>query len=189
MSDAKTEVDSSSSRSAELATPELPGTSTAMDTGFWDALHAEADADESGPSTPRPDTPPLSAGMTSRSQSVGRGGKDAEETPRRNGKAKKEKEIFAPPLIADLPSAWDEAHESFAVLEKCVYESKRMGASKEQDEMMVCDCVYDRSKLSSWLDSYKARTACQKEVVQTGGRCGPPDLLREEADASRKSGQ
>jgi hypothetical protein len=86
--------------------------------------------------------------MTSRSQSIGRGGKDDEETPRRNGKAKKEKEIFAPPLIADLPTAWDEAHESFAVLEKCVYESKRMGASKEQDEMMVCDCVYNRSKLS-----------------------------------------
>lgn len=70
---------------------------------------------------------------------------------------KKEKEVFAPPLIADLPNAWDEAHESFEVLERCVYESKKMGASRETDEMMVCDCVYDKREFwvgwwECWID-------------------------------------
>ncbi|WWD19848.1 hypothetical protein CI109_104315 [Kwoniella shandongensis] len=49
-----------------------------------------------------------------------------------------------PTLIDDLPTAWDEAHETFETLEKCVYERKDMGLSKENDEMMVCDCVWDR---------------------------------------------
>ncbi|ORY31608.1 hypothetical protein BCR39DRAFT_86195 [Naematelia encephala] len=49
-----------------------------------------------------------------------------------------------PTLIDDLPIAWDEAHETFESLEKCVYEFKGLGLSREQDEMMVCDCVYDR---------------------------------------------
>ncbi|OXM77986.1 histone-lysine N-methyltransferase, H3 lysine-36 specific [Cryptococcus neoformans Bt63] len=53
-------------------------------------------------------------------------------------------EEFKPVLIDDLPTAWDEAHETFEALEKCVYERKDIGLSKENDEMMVCECVYNR---------------------------------------------
>ncbi|WVQ75628.1 hypothetical protein IAR50_005257 [Cryptococcus sp. DSM 104548] len=49
-----------------------------------------------------------------------------------------------PVLIDDLPSAWDEAHETFSTLEKCVYERKDIGLSKENNEMMVCDCVWSK---------------------------------------------
>ncbi|OCF43734.1 histone-lysine N-methyltransferase, H3 lysine-36 specific [Kwoniella heveanensis CBS 569] len=51
-----------------------------------------------------------------------------------------------PQLIDELPEAWDEAHETFEALEKCHYEVKSLGLSKEQDEMMVCDCVWDRTR-------------------------------------------
>ncbi|WRT70012.1 uncharacterized protein IL334_007005 [Kwoniella shivajii] len=50
-----------------------------------------------------------------------------------------------PLLIDDLPIAWDEAHETFDSLDKCHYESKNLGLSREQDEMMVCDCIYDKN--------------------------------------------
>jgi histone-lysine N-methyltransferase SETD2 len=52
----------------------------------------------------------------------------------------------APVLIDNLPTAWDEAHDSFGTLERCVYEHKNLGLSREQDEMMVCDCIYDRGE-------------------------------------------
>lgn len=48
-----------------------------------------------------------------------------------------------PALVGDLPLAWDDALDTFEQLERCVYERKDMGLSREQDEMMVCDCVYD----------------------------------------------
>ena len=56
-----------------------------------------------------------------------------------------------PQLIGHLPTAWDEAHETFEALEKCVYENKGLGLSREQDEMMVCDCVYDKGESVGWL--------------------------------------
>lgn len=100
--------------------------------------------------SPRPSTPLIP--QLSRSTSSTRS--DKVETPRKggNGKIKKEKEPFNPPTIGDLPNAWDEAHESFEVLERCVYESKKMGASREQDEMMVCDCVFDKRESRSALE-------------------------------------
>ncbi|ODO05535.1 hypothetical protein I350_04586 [Cryptococcus amylolentus CBS 6273] len=49
-----------------------------------------------------------------------------------------------PVLIDDLPSAWDEAHETFSTLEKCVYERKDIGLTKENNEMMVCDCTWSK---------------------------------------------
>ena len=61
-------------------------------------------------------------------------GKSGSSTPARAG----------PILIADLPTAWDEAHETFTSLQKCVYERKDLGLSRESDEMMVCDCVFDK---------------------------------------------
>lgn len=48
-----------------------------------------------------------------------------------------------PPLIADLPLAWEPALETFESLDRCVYERKDLGLSREQDEMMVCDCSFD----------------------------------------------
>lgn len=116
------------------------------DASFWDALQADEEEDEGGPSSSRPPTPPRGSGPSSRSQSAGLGPRD-EDTPRRaGGRVKKEKEAFAPPLIDQLPQAWDEAHETFEVLERCVYETKKLGLSREQDEMMVCDCIFDRSE-------------------------------------------
>jgi histone-lysine N-methyltransferase SETD2 len=50
---------------------------------------------------------------------------------------------IGPTLVPELPLAWDDALQSFEALDKCVYERKDMGLSREQDEMMVCDCVYD----------------------------------------------
>jgi len=64
----------------------------------------------------------------------GQTGKSSSSTPARAG----------PILIDDLPTAWDEAHETFTSLEKCVYERKDLGLSRESDEMMVCDCVFDK---------------------------------------------
>ncbi|ORX40448.1 hypothetical protein BD324DRAFT_658455 [Kockovaella imperatae] len=54
------------------------------------------------------------------------------------------KEAPGPMLVNHLPVAWEEAHETFVELERCVYERKDLGLSREQDEMMVCDCVYDK---------------------------------------------
>jgi hypothetical protein len=67
-------------------------------------------------------------------------------TPRRKKKGTSRTPPPKPALVDHLPVAWDEAHESFGTLEKCVYEHKTLGLSREQDEMMVCDCVYDRGE-------------------------------------------
>jgi hypothetical protein len=77
---------------------------------------------------------------------------------------KKEKEPFNPPTIGDLPNAWDEAHETFEVLERCVYESKKMGASREQDEMMVCDCVFDKR------ESAISAGRCKRDAIYVENR-------------------
>lgn len=93
-----------------------------------------------------PPPPPSLHASTSRSGSRTR-------SPTPDGKAssgrKAKNESAASPapgpiLIDDLPTAWDEAHETFETLEKCVYERKDLGASREADEMMVCDCTFDR---------------------------------------------
>lgn len=88
----------------------------------------------------RPPTPPLPLeASTSRSPSP------AKPTISRSLSKKKIKTPPPPPqLIDDLPAAWDAAHETFDTLERCVYERKDLGQSHEQDEMMVCDCVFDK---------------------------------------------
>ena len=67
-----------------------------------------------------------------------------------------------PILIDDLPTAWDEAHRSFVALDKCVYDTKGLGLSREQDEMMVCDCVYDKRESSA--PGYISRGGCWARV-------------------------
>ncbi|KAL1410857.1 histone methyltransferase set2 [Vanrija albida] len=70
----------------------------------------------------------------------------AVSTPGGGGGRGRRRERTPPPpphLIDDLPDAWDAAHATFEDLERCVYERKDLGLSREQDEMMVCDCVYD----------------------------------------------
>ena len=73
------------------------------------------------------------------------------------GRGKKETAPIQRPLIDDLPLAWDAAHETFDVLEACVYETKKMGLSREEDEMMVCDCAFDkrtsRSDTLPWCEA------------------------------------
>jgi hypothetical protein len=65
-----------------------------------------------------------------------------------NGRQSSRKKAAAmehkPMMVDDLPVAWDEAHATFTALDKCVYETKGLGLSREQDDMMVCDCVYDK---------------------------------------------
>jgi hypothetical protein len=58
-----------------------------------------------------------------------------------------------PMMVDDLPMAWDEAHATFTALDKCVYETKGLGLSREQDDMMVCDCVYDKRECVSQLSA------------------------------------
>lgn len=81
----------------------------------------------------------------SRSRSSSPAGPSRPSLNARNSSRKKAAAIeHKPLLIDDLPTAWDEAHQSFVALDKCVYETKGLGLSREQDEMMVCDCVYDK---------------------------------------------
>ena len=86
-----------------------------------------------------------------------------------------------PSLIPNLPTAWDEAHETFTTLEKCVYERKELGLSREQDDMMVCDCVFDKRELSHsfscsvrvrWVALLRRRAVCAGwgEMPQVGQR-------------------
>jgi hypothetical protein len=49
-----------------------------------------------------------------------------------------------PTLITDLPRADDAAKETYIDLERCLYESKVLGLSKQTEEMMVCDCVHEK---------------------------------------------
>lgn len=74
-------------------------------------------------------------------------------TSKASGSSRVKKEVvkIQRPLIDDLPVAWDAAHDTFDVLEACVYENKKMGLSREQDEMMVCDCSYDKRECGSHL--------------------------------------
>lgn len=85
--------------------------------------------------------PPALPASTSRSRTPS-------PPPLKAGNGKKGKKEISPPpppiLIDNLPLAWEAAHETFETLEKCVYERKDLGLSKESDEMMVCDCVYDK---------------------------------------------
>lgn len=94
-------------------------------------------------STPPPDLP------RTRSTSPGvkhEGGvKDEDQS---GIKQEEDTKPIGPILIDDLPTAWDEAHETFVTLEKCVYERKDMGLSRESDEMMVCDCSFDKRESS-----------------------------------------
>ena len=115
---------------------------------------AEADVKDlfSG-STPPPDIP--------HSRSTSPNVKD--EGRRSSGTRMKEEEDVKPTgpiIIDDLPTAWDEAHETFVTLEKCVYERKDMGQSKESDEMMVCDCSFDKRE-----SFYLVITPCRSQSV------------------------
>jgi len=70
---------------------------------------------------------------------------DDEDIPKpKTGRRKTAPLPVKPVLIDHLPTARAEAHETFDELERCVYERKDLGLSREQDEMMVCDCVFDK---------------------------------------------
>ncbi|WVQ83668.1 hypothetical protein IAT38_005811 [Cryptococcus sp. DSM 104549] len=121
-------------------TPPLPPSSLRERSTSMGAAHASLAAARS-PRSPigKEDLLPrtATAAVASSSSSTPKAGKG-----KKGGKVKAEE---APPvLIDDLPTAWDEAHETFETLEKCVYERKDIGTSKENDEMMVCDCVWDK---------------------------------------------
>ena len=62
----------------------------------------------------------------------------------KTGRKKSAPVSVKPALVEHLPLAWEDAHETFDELERCVYERKDLGLSREQDEMMVCDCVFDK---------------------------------------------
>lgn len=87
---------------------------------------------------------------------------------RRGGAGRKKASVTPPPppkLIDDLPLAWDAAHETFETLERCVYETKRLGLSREQDEMMVCDCVWDRGQ--SGCAQQNERSGLRSQMTRT----------------------
>ncbi|KAL7424574.1 histone methyltransferase set2 [Cryptotrichosporon argae] len=91
----------------------------------------------------RPLTPPVP--LSSRARSPDPPSRAPE--PSSSRKPARKKKAATPPLrqlIGGLPDAWAPAHATFEALDKCVYERKDLGLSREQDEMMVCDCVWDR---------------------------------------------
>jgi hypothetical protein len=93
--------------------------------------------------------PPAHIASSSRSRSPSRSRSRSPSTAlsatkRSNGVKKEKSPPSGPILIPDLPIAWDEAHETFETLEKCVYERKDLGLSRESDEMMVCDCSFNK---------------------------------------------
>lgn len=118
----------------------------------------------------RPPTPPLPTIATLFSPDSPRGSRSPSPSPRRT-RVKFEDEVYSrspsekpgepsrskassstpttlgPTLVPELPLAWDEALQTFTALDKCVYERKDLGLSREQDEMMVCDCTYDPGEL------------------------------------------
>lgn len=113
--------------------PRSPGSPPRSRTGSY-SVRFDLPDDEAGPSSPR-----------SRSSSPYA---SRESTPngtvkRARGRSRAKTESPAPTLVPDLPLAWDEALETFETLDRCVYERKDLGLSREQDEMMVCDCTYD----------------------------------------------
>ncbi|OCF61564.1 histone-lysine N-methyltransferase, H3 lysine-36 specific [Kwoniella mangroviensis CBS 10435] len=118
--------------------PEIPITTTTSGTGSPRSVIGEEDL-KSRTHT-RDDQPqPSSSSSSSPFPTIGGGGGGGRGRPK---KVKDEKPQIQ--LIDDLPTAWDEAHETFVSLDKCHYESKGLGLSREQDEMMVCDCIYDK---------------------------------------------
>lgn len=54
-----------------------------------------------------------------------------------------------PTLITNLPNADEAAKETYIDLERCLYESKALGLSKQTEEMMVCDCVHEKGECVS----------------------------------------
>ena len=93
------------------------------------------------------DSPPL-AGSSPRPKSPS---PSPFRSPVKKERVKKEEPEGQVQIIDHLPTAWDEAHATFTSLERCVYERKDMGLSREQDEMMVCDCVYDKREWEGGL--------------------------------------
>ncbi len=162
-------------------------TAASSDASFWNSLQDGSDDEDAKPSSSRPQSPPLPSGPSSRSHSVGLGVKDEGPSKRGGGSSKRDKGGVMPPLIDQLPVAWDEAHETFEVLERCVYETKKLGLSREQDEMMVCDCMFDKRKsrpLSADALTWIAQTTAliqERPLFQMDMSDG------QEADASRTS--
>lgn len=94
---------------------------------------------------PPPPRSPIASSSSTTPHSHTRPSSPSSRRPTMTSRQSKRKSPPPPPRTClDLPTAWDEAHETFEVLEKCVYEMKGLGLSREQDEMMVCDCVYDK---------------------------------------------
>lgn len=56
-------------------------------------------------------------------------------------------------FIKDLPNAEREALSTFAELKENEFQTKGLGRSNQQEEMMVCDCVFDESKLDGLASS------------------------------------
>lgn len=95
------------------------------------------------PASPRsrPPTPPLESPTRVRFADVELGLGESSSSSR--VVTPKNRSPPPPALVGELPLAWDAALDTFEQLDRCVYERKDLGLSREQDEMMVCDCVYD----------------------------------------------
>ena len=134
----------------ETAAVDSKGGIKMEDDPFW-ASTRDTDSPPSSPRRARFDSVDVKEERGSRPPISRAGSASGTSTPRQaksGGRVKKEVVPIQRPLIDDLPLAWDEAHQTFDVLEACVYENKKMGLSREQDEMMVCDCVYDKRAYS-----------------------------------------
>jgi hypothetical protein len=69
----------------------------------------------------------------------------ASPTPFKEKSTKKKKEapIGVTQFIHHLPRAEEQAIQEFEVLEQNTFQFKSLGRSGQQEDMMVCDCVFD----------------------------------------------
>ncbi len=71
-------------------------------------------------------------------------------TKERPGRKKKEAPIGVTQFIHHLPRAEKEALQEFEVLEHNSFQYKSLGRSGQQEDMMICDCVFDPGEMRLW---------------------------------------
>lgn len=83
-----------------------------------------------------------------------RGSSSPAAMSRRSRKAKG-KELDGPTQLIDhLPRVEDEALATFDVLPENTFEKKHLGRSNQQEDMMICDCVFNPSEPKSAIFTF-----------------------------------
>lgn len=127
---------------ADLFDDEPPSRTSSRGVRF-DLPDDSSDAGPSRPHSPRSPRSPYPRSVSPTSRETTPNGTSVKKVARGRRRTTSPPVPAGPALIGDLPLAWDDALETFETLDRCVYERKDLGLSREQDEMMVCDCPFD----------------------------------------------